>query len=458
MDISELWNEIVIDWGSLQVTLGRLISMIVLILGIMILAWLLVKKAMPKFYDREDTSAALKGKALAVTLGLVILGVLIVLLNGLELDPKLIDNAQLGNATINIRVSTLLKGLLAFWLAMLFDWLIQEYLTQRYHKQENIADRAERNFNRFRSLRPVLYTLAIIYFANLIGLADYRFFSIGSGEQEVPITLRKVLSGLLIIFSIRLFIRLLIGFAFKNYYERKQLDQGSQYAVNRLFTYFAYLIGVLIVLNVSGLDLVGLWAGAAALLVGIGIGLQQTFNDLICGIIILFERSVKVGDVLNIAGTIGTVRKIGTRTSVMETRENIIIYVPNSKLIGENVVNWSQTERKARFHITVGVAYGSDTDLVKKVLVETAKSHRSVLKFPAPWVRFIDFGNSSLDFELLFFSREFLRIEDVKSDLRFAVDQAFRENEIEIPFPQRDLWLRGGKGIDKLTNRGPDDN
>ncbi|MEM9525621.1 MAG: mechanosensitive ion channel domain-containing protein, partial [Bacteroidota bacterium] len=229
---------------------------------------------------------------------------------------------------------------------------------------------------------------------------------------------------------------------------------GSQFAINRLLTYFVYLIGVLLVIQAMGFDLRVIWTGAAALLVGIGIGLQQTFNDLICGIIILFERSVKVGDVVELTGhQVGTVRKVGARTSVVETRDDIIIFVPNSKLIGENVTNWSHVRRTARFHVMVGVAYGSDTELVKKLLLQVAEDHPKIMKSPKPFVRFLDFGSSSLDFDLLFWSRDFIRIENIKSDLRFSIDAAFRANNIEVPFPQRDLWIRGNTSTTKIDSQ-----
>lgn len=454
METQAWWNKIVIDWEGHDVTVGRFIIMLIIIAMIIGAAVYLIRRLMPRFYNRENTSEKLKGKAISVTLGLVLLGVTHVLIWGLRLDPKLINEVPFGNITVHVWVSTLIDGLAAFWLAMLLDWLIEEYLIQNYYQKEDAKDRAQRDRQRFNSVRPVLYTLATIFFVDAIGLGHFEFFKVGTGDTQTPITIDTIMQACLIIFTVRLFINLLIGFAFNRYYTRKQLDQGSQYAANRLFTYFAYFFGVIMVLKIAGLDLVGLWAGAAALLVGIGIGLQQTFNDLICGIIILFERSVKVGDVVDINNTIGTVRKIGTRTSMVETRDKIIVFVPNSKLIGDYVVNWSQGERRARFHITVGVAYGSDTDLVKKLLVTAAREHREVLKFPAPWVRFLSFGDSSLDFDLIFASKEFLRIEDVKSDIRFAIDQAFREHDIEVPFPQHDLWMRGGKGIDQLVGRG----
>jgi small-conductance mechanosensitive channel len=172
--------------------------------------------------------------------------------------------------------------------------------------------------------------------------------------------------------------------------------------------------------------------------------LQQTFNDWASGIILLLERTVEVGDIVQVEeGTIGTVRKIGLRVSRIDTLENISVLVPNSMLVNDKVINWSHFDNKARFIIKVGVAYGSDTQLVKKLLLEVAETNDYVMKFPDPFVRFVDFGASSLDFELHVWSQALKTIEDVKSDLRFKIDAAFREHEIAIPFPQMDVWMRG---------------
>ena len=448
MNFQEFLGQVLFEVGNRSITLSQILQLVLSVGAFLVLAALLLRRWMPRFYDRDDTSPALRGRSRRIVSGLVVLFTLILVIKIFELDPKLVDDYPFGStAILNIWVSTILKALLAFWIASFTDWLLEEYLTQRLYRQENQDHEVTEKQRRFKSLRPVFYCIAALYVANITGISHYVPFELGEANNPTALSIRSILTGLLVIFMIRVAVKLLIGFAFSSYYRNSRLDQGSQYAINRLFTYFAYLIGFLLTLEVAGLDLVGLWAGAAALLVGVGIGLQQTFNDLICGVIILFERSVKVGDVLDINGSVGTVRKIGTRTSTLETRDSIVVYVPNSKLIGDNVVNWSQTERKARFILKLGVAYGSDTQLVKEILAQAAAEHKAIMKFPAPIIRFTDFGDSSLNFELLFFSKEFIRIEDVKSDLRFAIDTAFRVQGVEIPFPQRDLWLRNPEKI-----------
>ena len=227
------------------------------------------------------------------------------------------------------------------------------------------------------------------------------------------------------------------------YYKKNKVNVGSQYAINQLMKYVLYIFAILMAMESLGIQMTIFLGGAAALLVGVGLGLQQTFNDLISGIILLFERSIEVGNVIELTGgMVGTVRRIGLRTSAVEMRENITVVVPNSKLITENVINWSHTDDKARFIVQVGVAYGTDTKLVKELLLKVARDNVYVLSSPGPGVRFTNFGDSSLDFHLIFWSRNFLVIEDIKSDLRFEINEVFLENKISIPFPQRDVWIK----------------
>ena len=224
-------------------------------------------------------------------------------------------------------------------------------------------------------------------------------------------------------------------------YQTQKIAVGSQFAVNQLIKYVLYVITFMVCFNVLGIDMSLILGGAAALLVGIGLGLQQTFNDIVSGLVILFERSVSVGDILEFDSTIGIVKRIGIRASIIETRGNTSMVVPNHLLVNEKVVNWNHYNQRVRFNVEVGVAYGSDTTLVKKLLLNSLTENPYVEKFPAPFVRFLNFGSSSLDFSLYFFSRNLLVIEDIKSDIRLKIDELFRENNITIPFPQSDIHL-----------------
>jgi small-conductance mechanosensitive channel len=224
--------------------------------------------------------------------------------------------------------------------------------------------------------------------------------------------------------------------------EKKHINVGKRHAVYQMIKYIVWIIAIAIALESVGIRLTLLIAGSAALLVGLGLGLQNVFRDFVSGVVILFESTIQVNDVIEIEGFVGRVKEIGLRTSKVLTRDDIITIIPNSKFTSDKVINWSHTKRKTRFNLSVGVAYGSDVELVSKVLLKCAAEHSEVVDTPKPFVRFIDFGNSSLDFQLYFWSVNNFFIENTKSDLRFLIDKKFRENKIQIPFPQRDIHLR----------------
>lgn len=459
MNLQEFFDQVLFSFGELAVSIGQLIQIALLISLMSGFGYWLLRHWLPSFYERADTSQKLRPKSKKVILRAIILLSAITILRTLNIDFLLWPLQAEAIERVSIRVSNVVMVLLLFSLVNLFDWLIEEYVDQWAFKRKKTdklrGSRTFRVVSRFRSARPALLTLAMLFVGNETGINELLLKLYGAPESQDRITIGSVLSGFLVFFIIRFIWHIIREVVLDYYYTQSEVDEGSRSALNQLLTYLAYLVGLLFMLEVAGFNLRLLWTGAAALLVGIGIGLQQTFNDLICGVIILFERSVKVGDVVDMGGPekVGQVKKIGARTSQVETRDGILVFVPNSKLIGENVVNWSQTDRRARFHVLVGVAYGSDTALVKKILLDVADGHPQVLKTPAPSVRFVDFGSSSLDFDLLIYTRNLIWVEDIRSDLRFGIDEAFRKNHVEIPFPQRDLWLRGG--LEPLNDRRP---
>lgn len=212
----------------------------------------------------------------------------------------------------------------------------------------------------------------------------------------------------------------------------------------QLLKYFIWTVSIVLCINTIGIDVTILVAGSAALFVGIGFGLQGTFQDFVSGIIILAEHNIKPGDVLEMDGLVAKVREIGLRTSKVDTRDDITMIIPNSKLTTNNIINWSHSQRETRFRIDVGVSYKSDPEKVKSVLLECAMKHPNVIKMGGkePFVRLTDFGNSSVDFAIFFFSENAFRVEQTKSELRFSIFEAFSKNGIEIPFPQQDVYIK----------------
>jgi small-conductance mechanosensitive channel len=343
------------------------------------------------------------------------------------------------------------EGLLILQGARLLDWFITNTLIHKYYSQRDHIEKprirpesADMERTGSKVVQYIVYAIALILLVQNLNM-DFTLWSTSMGEdgtKSINFTLSNIMIAILILLISRLIVWLATQLFLYGIYKRQGVDQGSQFAFNQLLKYFIYFIAVLMALSQLGINMTLIWTGAAALLVGIGLGLQQTFNDFISGIVLLFERSTSVGDILEFGGNVGIVREIGLRASVLETRQNISMVVPNSKLVNDNVINWSHFSNRVRFDVTVGVAYGSDTELVKDIMVNVVKEHKDVLKYPAPFVRFVDFGDSSLNFTVYFFSRNFMFIEDVKSDIRFKIDAEFRANGVTIPFPQRDVWFK----------------
>lgn len=220
-------------------------------------------------------------------------------------------------------------------------------------------------------------------------------------------------------------------------------EKGRRISLFQLIKYFSWVIVISLCIAIAGFDITILIAGSAALLVGLGFGLQNIFSDLVSGLFMLFERKVKVGDVMEVDNIVGRVQSINLRTSVLLTRDGYDIIVPNHKFITENVVNWSHHTFDRRFQVEVGVSYGSDIDLVTQTLLECGNEQDEIIKVDhhKPFVRFNDFGDSSLVFYLMFWTKDIFHVEQIKSELRYKIFKAFREHQITIPFPQRDVHI-----------------
>lgn len=272
-------------------------------------------------------------------------------------------------------------------------------------------------------------------------LTDYSFELGGT-----VINLKVIIAAILVLVVGQIVVKALIKIL-NSFFTKRKIDAGRSFAFIQFTKYILYTAVVLEALYVLGIKFTVIWGGAAALLVGIGLGLQQTFNDLISGLILLIEGTVEVGDVVEINGTVGTVINIGIRTSRIKSRDGITLLIPNSKIVSDSATNWSHTLQTTRFQIRIGVAYSSDVKLVTKLLLDATKNHPKILTTPSPSVQFKDFGSSSLDFDLHFYSNELLRIEFVKSDIRYKIMELFKKHKVEIPFPQQDLWLRNPESL-----------
>jgi len=219
------------------------------------------------------------------------------------------------------------------------------------------------------------------------------------------------------------------------------MDEGKRFIIRRLVTSTVWTVTALFVLSILGVELTALWAGSAALLVGVGIGLQGFFNDVVSGFVLLFEGGVAVGNVLEVDGKLVRIERIDLRSTRAVTVAGELIVLPNAKVAGEAVVNLSQGDRAMRIRVNVGVAYGSDVALVSRLLAEAMSEQPEVLPSPEPAVFFQDFADSSLNFSVMGWLDDPWDRMAIQSRVRTAIDAKFREHGVTIPFPQRDLHI-----------------
>ena len=254
-------------------------------------------------------------------------------------------------------------------------------------------------------------------------------------------------SGSIFIFIFSIVMLMYVSRLLKNFLVHKLLvryneDIGIRQAMGTIVRYVFVVLGLFVIIQASGIDLSGLAIIGGALSVGIGFGLQSITNNFVSGIVILLERPIKVGDRIEVGGTTGDVVAISARATTVTTNDNISVIIPNSEFITSRVINWSYNDRMVRFKIPINVAYGSDPRHVEKLLVEVASENKNVLKEPKPGVRLMEFGESSLKFELRAWSSSLLQRQGVLfSEINFAIYEKFKQHGVKIPFPQMDIHI-----------------
>jgi small-conductance mechanosensitive channel len=271
-------------------------------------------------------------------------------------------------------------------------------------------------------------------------LFGHELLKIGS----FTLSIGNVIYAIIILIVARILEKTLYKLFIKNYVQKREADPGRTFAISRIFKYVIYFIAILLILKSFGVQLSAIILGSAGLLVGLGLGLQHIFSDLLAGILLLIEGNIAVGDIVVIDGIVGVVKNIKLRTTEIKTRDLIFIIVPNSKLVGNNVTNWSHNESPARFHIEVNVQYNQDIELVERVLLNSVNSVPDIVQNPKPQVQVMDLGEYAIKIRLYFFSDELFFMEKVLSDLRKKVILDLRANKIDIPYPIKEVRM-GGK-------------
>jgi small-conductance mechanosensitive channel len=235
---------------------------------------------------------------------------------------------------------------------------------------------------------------------------------------------------------------------------REEIQTGTIKSIQAILTYIIWCLYILFSLNLLGVKLEHIALIAGGLSIGVGFGLQDMIKNFFSGLILLFGRSIHPGDEIQIEDVRGTVKKINIRNTIVQTNEDSTIFIPNSDLAFRKITNWTYKDPKGRAEIIVGVAYGSDTERVRTLLIECALAHPHVLREPPPYVLFYDFGQSALVFHLRFWIKNLIQQRDkVSSVIRFEIDKIFREHNIEIAFPQHDIRIRSADGLNAFPDR-----
>lgn len=260
-------------------------------------------------------------------------------------------------------------------------------------------------------------------------ILDFKLFTVGKADISVSSLIFLVIFILALNFIVKI-IRKLI-------YRSQKLDESKKFTIFSLIKYVLYVVGFILGMNMIGINVSVLMGASAALLVGIGLGLQNIFSDFVSGIVLLLDSSIKVGDIIEVDNLVCQVKEINLRTTTVLTRDDKYVILPNTFLTKNNLFNWTHSNLNSRFDIQVGVAYSSDVQTVMDILKSVTAANPKVAKTPEPFVRFNDYADSALIFNVYFWSSDPFRVENLKSELRVKYFEAFREHDIEIPFPQR---------------------
>ncbi len=339
-----------------------------------------------------------------------------------------------------------------FLSASIFRRLLSRFL-KRQLKNSNIVLEGQ-NLAYFRLFTQSVYLVALYFgvmsfqfnneeitFAEFI---KYDLISIGS----LNLSLYNIILVVAIVFTSKIGISAYTLYITKKLQLRKGYEPGLEYVYIQIARYIIYVFAVFISLSVLGINLTLLLTGSVGLLVGIGLGLQDVFKDLIAGVVLLLEGNIKMGDIVEIHGgndakssstTVARILKINFRTTQIQTRAGNVLIIPNTKLTQQQVENWTHSSPLSMFTIPLTVGYGADTGLIQELLITAAKSHPKVVKSEPVFVRFLNFGENGIELEVVFWAANSWDIINFKSDIRFEIDRLFRMHQINIPYPTREI-------------------
>jgi potassium efflux system protein len=427
------------DQAFEQLLLQRIL---LLIMTIATLGWTfwLVKPGGPVFKLGEGRllrSIILIGRISLALLGIGILGNIF----GYVSLATLITSAFLKSIYIGVALYTLLRIVEALLTLVMKTKIAQSLQMVRRHSS-TIVSRVQ-IFFQFAAFLFWLYSILNYYTVfNPLWKFISSILNKKLGVGDLNISLGDVIAFILTIWISILISRFVRFILDEDVYPRLKLSRGVPATISLLINYSIITLGFVAAISAAGMEWSKLAILAGALGVGIGFGLQNLVNNFVSGLILIFERPIKVGDTIEFGTLLGRVLRIGIRSSTVRTYEGAEVIVPNGNIISSEVVNWTLSDKLRRIEILVGVAYGTDPEKVINILKGIVAEHDSILKNPEPVVLFTEFGDSSLNFSLRFWTADFEEWLNLKSEITVLVNKALKEANIEIPFPQRDLHLR----------------
>ena len=419
----------------------RVLLILINVITLAGLMWMLFTKR----FDNAFSKPSFENKAKALTKTIIALFIITLIANSLG---YVMLSLTIVNGTINSTFSIIILLTAAMALEAIIIIFLQTKLASSLYVVKNYPEKIEQTIGKIIKLIVVIWSLSIVL--SSFGLREIVIkwlsevlgnkLTIGSFSFSLWNIVLFVISIWLSVITAR-FVRFMLE---GDVLPRFNLARGVPTAISTILSYLIVGFGILVAIMSAGIDLNSFALIAGALSFGIGFGLQEIVKNFISGLIIIFERPIQIGDAVQVEELSGRVKHIGIRSSTIKTWEGADVIVPNGNLISNKLVNWTLSDQMRRIDIKIGVAYGTDLNLVKVLLLECAKQNNKLLTYPEPYVLFNDFGDSSLDFELRCWTSDYSSWVEIRSDIRMAIDTAFKKKKIEIPFPQRDLHLKSG--------------
>jgi len=429
----------------------RVLLIIINIVALAGLIWILVTKRFDLAFSKESNVKK------ANTLLKIMMTVFIITLVANILGYVMLS-ITLVNAAINSTYGIILLLTAALTLEGVIIIFLRTKLAALLNVVKNYPEKIEGILEKI--LNFIIVVLSIIIILNNLGIRNIVFDWLGETlSHQWSIGSFSITLGNVIVFIISIWLAITIARFVRFILEgdvlpRLNLPRGVPGAISIMSSYIIIGFGIIVAIMSAGIDLNSFALLAGALGVGIGFGLQNIVNNFISGLILIFERPIQIGDAVQVEDLSGRVTHIGIRSSTVKTWDGAEVIVPNGNLISNKLINWTLSDQRRRIEIKVGVAYGSDVNLVMETLLECAKINEKILPDPPAYVLFNDFGESSLDFELRCWTSDFGSWVEIRSNIRVAIDKAFKERNIKIPFPQRDLHLKSG--FDFVNKKGKD--